>query len=167
MTKKYLIKQNYLEGKWYLRPLNKLLTKRQLWVFKLKTIRSGLAVGAFIAFIPFPGHTIMAILSASRLNLNLPVTILGTLISNPLTIGPMFYFSYRLGIDALGLEEQNFNFSFSLTWLQNSFENVWQPLLFGTFILGLSSAFLCFIAADIIWKLGLANYMKKRKKLSI
>ena len=167
MKKKYLIKKDYLEGKWYLRPLNKLLTKRQLWVFKLKTIRSGLAVGAFIAFTPFPGHTIMAILSASRLNLNLPVTILGTLICNPLTIGPMFYFSYRLGIAALGLEEQNFNFSFSLTWLQNSFENVWQPLLFGTFILGLLSAFLCFFAADIIWKFGLAKYLKKRKNRSI
>jgi|TARA_B110000014_G_C19896477_1_gene463793 hypothetical protein len=167
MIKQYLFNKNQLEGKWYIKPLANLLTKRQLWIFKLRSIRSGIAVGTFIAFIPFPGHTIMALMTANRLNLNLPATIFGTLICNPFTIGPMFYFSYQLGAYILRLEEQNFSFSFSLYWLQNSFENVWQPLLFGTLILGLLSAFISFITADIIWKLGLANYMKKRKKLSI
>ena len=160
--KKYLIKPNQIKDKWYLKPLKKILSTKELWILRGRTIKSGFALGLFIAFIPFPSHTIMAILGAARLKVNLPATILGTLVSNPLTIAPMFYAAYQLGAYILMLDEHDFNFSLSFSWLKDSLSNTWEPLLLGSFFLGLFSAIIGYFFIDILWRISIKNYLKKK-----
>tara|TARA_B110000467_G_C18213727_1_gene418990 strand:+ start:369 stop:893 length:525 start_codon:yes stop_codon:yes gene_type:complete len=162
--KKHLIKPHQIKDKWYLQPLKKILNINELWVFRGKTIKPGFALGLFIAFIPVPGHTIIAILSAARLKINLPATLLGTLICNPLTIAPMFYAAYRLGVYILRLDERDFSFSLSYSWLRDSLSNTWEPLILGSFLMGLFSAVIGYFLMDICWKISINNYLKRKSK---
>jgi len=162
--KKYLIQPDQLKDKWYLRPLKRILTTKALWTLRSKTVKPGFALGLFIAFIPFPGHTIIAILSAVRLNLNLPAMLLGTLACNPFTVGPIFYFAYRLGVYLLQLNEEAFKFSLTYAWLKNSFLDIWEPLLLGSLILGLISAITGYIVMSIFWRISIANYLKRKSR---
>ena len=162
--KKYLVQPNQIKDRWYLRPLKKILTTKALWTLRSKTVKPGFALGLFIAFIPFPVHTITAILAAARLNINLPAAILGTLACNPFTVGPMFYLAYRFGAYLLQLNEENFKFALTYTWLKNSFLNIWEPLLLGSFFLGLFSAIIGYIVMGIFWRIGIVNYLKKKSR---
>ena len=61
-------------------------------------IALGVALGFFIAFLPFIGfHMLLALLFSFILKANKVVGILSTLICNPLTIVPILFSSYLLG----------------------------------------------------------------------
>ena len=55
-------------------------------------------MGLFIAFMPIPGHMIVAIMAALLLRVNIPVAAMAVWVTNPLTVVPIFYLAYRLGV---------------------------------------------------------------------
>ena len=122
------------------------------------------ALGLFLVFMPIPGHTLIAALLALALRINIPVAALTTLISNPLTMGPIYYLAYRVGQQLLGLPPQRFTFEFSLDWLTGSFGYLWQPLLLGGALLGALAAAIGYIALDLLWRASLADYLEARRR---
>lgn len=61
-------------------------------------IALGVAVGIFVAFLPFVGtHTVTAIALASLLRVNTLIVLLGTQISNPLTLPFQLFLSAEVG----------------------------------------------------------------------
>jgi hypothetical protein len=76
----------------------------------------------------------------------------------------MFYLAYRFGAYLLQLNEKDFKFALTYTWLKNSFLNIWEPLLLGSFFLGLFSAIIGYIVMSIFWRIGIANYLKKKSR---
>ena len=86
----------------WLRWMGPVLNHPRLWHFSRKGIAMGLALGIFfgllipVAQIPFSA-TMAVVLRA-----NLPMAVASTLVTNPVTFGPVYYGAYRLGKWVLG-----------------------------------------------------------------
>jgi hypothetical protein len=119
----------------------------------------------FVAFLPFPGHMLMSALAALALRINIPVAAVTTWVSNPLTVGPMFYFAYRLGVIILDIPPQPFEMALTLDWVTHTFVNIWQPMLLGSVLLGSAAALVGYVVLDILWRLSIGNYKTRKQKL--
>ena len=63
----------------------------------------GMAVGVFVAVTPtIPFHTTIALAMAFALKASKPAAVIGVWFSNPLTIPPFYFGSYKLGMLILG-----------------------------------------------------------------
>ncbi|MDP3424371.1 MAG: DUF2062 domain-containing protein [Burkholderiaceae bacterium] len=88
----------------WLRWLGPTLHQPRLWHMSRKGIALGMAIGIFfgllipIAQIPFAAAT------AVLLRANLPTAIGSTLVTNPVTFGPVYYAAYRTGVSLVGEE---------------------------------------------------------------
>ncbi|MDP2415926.1 MAG: DUF2062 domain-containing protein [Hydrogenophaga sp.] len=107
---KYKLKQllptpETLRNNRWLSWMGPVLNHPRLWHFSRKGIAMGLALGIFfgllipVAQIPFSAT--MAVL----LRANLPMAVASTLVTNPVTFGPVYYGAYRLGKWVLGQED--------------------------------------------------------------
>ena len=73
-----------------------------IWLIRLRgtpqAIARGIAVGMVVAFTPTIGfQTLIALGTATLLNANRPVSIVPTWLTNPITIPPVYAFTYYLG----------------------------------------------------------------------
>ncbi len=95
--KRLLPTRDSLHGNRWLRWLGPALHHPRLWHMSRKGIALGVAVGMFfgllipVAQIPFSAA--LAVL----LRANLPVAMASTLVTNPVTFGPVYYGAYHLG----------------------------------------------------------------------
>lgn len=95
--KKLLPTRDSLHGNRWLRWLGPALHHPRLWHMSRKGIALGVALGMFfgllipVAQIPFSA-TLAVLLRA-----NLPVAVASTLVTNPVTFGPVYYGAYQLG----------------------------------------------------------------------
>ena len=87
------MKRQHMRDRWFLAPFQHLLHDHRLWGIRRKTVVPAFALGLFVGFMPFPGHPVWAALAALALRVNVPVAALSTFVSNPLTMGPMYYFT--------------------------------------------------------------------------
>jgi len=82
----------------FLRPFASYLGEPRLWRMNRRSVPRGVALGLFVGIImPFL-HTVIAALLAVPLRANIAVSAAVTLLINPLTIPPMYYAAYRLGM---------------------------------------------------------------------
>lgn len=161
--RKFAVKRQHVSEKWFMAPFRHLLHDQRLWGIRRRSVVPAFALGVFVAFLPIPGHMLVAALSAVALRINIPVAVVATWISNPATVGFMYYFGYRLGANLLGIEEQPFAIELSLDWLTHTFITIWQPLLLGCCILAITGALVGYAALDVIWRSSIADY-KTRKR---
>ena len=89
--RKFAFKRERLKGQWWIAPVDHLIHDPALWGIRRRTVVPAFSIGLFIAYMPFPGHVITGILMAILLRENVPVTAITTLVSNPITMGPMYY----------------------------------------------------------------------------
>jgi uncharacterized protein len=162
--RKFALKRDHFHGRWYLAPFDHLLHDPRLWGIRRRNVVPAFALGLFLVFMPVPGHMLIAALAALAFRINLPVAVLTTLVSNPLTMGPIYFLAYRVGQQLLRLPPQPFTFEFSAEWLSGSFVTLWQPLLLGGILLGALAAGLGYIALDLLWRASLADYLEARRR---
>ena len=161
--KKFAFKRHHMADLWFMAPFRHMLQDTRLWGIRRRWVVPAFAIGLFIAFMPFPGHTLAAALLALAFRVNIPVAAVSTWVSNPATMFPMYYFAYQLGSKLLGMEEQPFGFELSFDWVTHTFVNIWQPMLLGSVLLGATAAIVGYVTLDIFWRLSLADY-KNRKR---
>jgi len=163
--RKFAFKRHHLSQQWFMTPFRHLLHDHRLWGIRRQCVVPAFATGLFIAFLPFPGHTLMGALGALALRVNIPVAAVSTWASNPLTMGPMYYLAYRLGVKILDIPPKPFNFELSLDWVTHTFVNIWQPMLLGSVLLGSAAALLGYVVLDLLWRLSIGNYKARKKNL--
>ena len=129
-----------------------------LWLWKQEGTPSqrarGLAAGVFCGCYPFFGlQTIFSIGIASLVRGNHLLAAAGTLISNPLTYVPLYWFNYQLGSWLLGTKTN----AAVLNDLNRS--NLWQQgwsftqrLLLGSTVVGAVLALMLGVAAYVIFQ---------------
>lgn len=161
--RKFAVKRHALSQKWFMTPFQHMLHDHRLWGIRRKTVVPAFSLGLFVAFMPLPGHFILAAFAALALHVNIPVASLTTFVVNPVTVGPLFYFAYRVGAVLLRLEPGPFYVELSIDWLTHVFVSVWQPLLLGCVLTGAFAALFGYIALDGLWRYSIHDY-KSRKR---
>ena len=162
--RKFAFKRHQLSTQWYMSPFQNLLHDHRLWGIRRRTVVPAFAVGLFIAFMPIPGHTLTGALLALMMRVNIPVAALATWISNPLTMGPMYYFAYRLGRTLLDTPLRKFQFEMSWDWATHTFVTIWQPMLLGCVILGVVAAIAGYVTLDLLWRSSVSDYKTRKRK---
>ncbi len=119
--------------------------------------------------IPIPSQMLFAALCAIIFRANLPLSVILVWISNPLTMGPIFYFNYLIGTFLLGQKaDENLYFELSWNWMVNVLGDLWLPLYLGSVVVGLTLGMLSFIIIRILWRQQVAKHWRlrqiKRKK---
>lgn len=120
-------------------------------------------IGFFCAFLPLPGQTFIAIALALWWGANLPISILSIWISNPLTIGPMFYLTHRLGSFILGSDPIDFTVSLTWEWFSNMGAQILLPLMVGSLLSGLVFATCGYVLVNFLWRWKVVSNWEKRK----
>lgn len=163
--RKFAIKRHHFRDSRLLAPFRHLMHEPRYWGIRRRTAVPAFAVGLFIGWLPFPGHPLWGTCAALALRINIPVTVLTTFISNPLTMYPMYFAAYKLGRRLLGAPPLAFDFEMSLAWLTEKFVTIWQPLTLGCLLLGTASAVIGYVVLDLLWRASLRDYkLKKRSR---
>jgi len=156
--------QAKIRQQWFLRPFKALLHDPALWATHRRNVLRALALGIFICFIPFPIHTALAAVTALYLRVNVPVAILASWISNPLTFGPMYYGAYRVGVLMLGSSAQADPAQFSEGRLHSPFLDIWPPLLLGCVVSGLTLALVTYWLLNRLWIRRVRRRIRRRSE---
>ena len=106
--KRYLPDSESLKQQRWCRHFGGLLNHHQLWHINRSSASGGLAVGLFCGMIPGPLQMAGAIIGCLIFRVNLPIALLGTLFSNPLTIVPLYFLAYTIGAWLIGHDEAGF-----------------------------------------------------------
>ena len=163
--KKYLPHRDHLHKHARLHLFSDYLHDPNIWHIHRRSSAGGAAIGMFCAFIPFPIQTIGSAALAILFRVNLPIAVVFSLFSNPITIPPLFFFAYQLGAKLLGLKEKDVDFSFSWDWISNTFIHIWEPLLLGCFILACISSLITYFLIRLIWRINAVNKWQKRRRI--
>jgi len=161
--RKFAIKRHELAERWFMAPFRHMLHDTRLWGIRRKTVVPAFSLGLAISFMPFPGHALQAALLALALRVHIPVAVLTTFISNPVTVGPMYYYAYRLGATLLGIHPDPFVIEISWEWIQNVFLGIWLPLTLGCLLLASGAAIVGFATLDAFWRYTLHDYKSKKR----
>jgi len=163
--RKFAFKRHHMSEQWFMAPFRHLLQDHRLWGIRRRWVVPAFALGLFVAFLPFPGHTLIGALLALALRVNIPVAAVSTWVSNPLTMGPLYYFAYRLGVTILDIPPKPFNFELSLDWVTHTFVNIWQPMLLGSVLLGSAAALVGYVVLDLLWRISIGNYKTRKQNI--
>lgn len=118
----------------HLRRVRPWLDHGWLWHPTRHSVPGAVAAGMVAAMLPAPLQTLSAVFFAFRFRLHLPTALLGTLISNPFTILPIYWLAYEFG--ALLLGRPFLRFSDLQRAAANDVWSLW-PLLGWPWLLGL------------------------------
>jgi len=158
------VSRSYLrkERPWYLRPFDSLFSHPTFLSVNRRSIAGAVWVGLFIGLLPLPGQTILAILAALLLRVNAPVAAITPLVTNPVTMGPLFYWEYSLGRLILDLPPRDFAIELSWEWLTSGLLAIWKPLLLGCFIAATIVASIGYVSVSVTWRLVVAARYRRR-----
>ena len=101
-------------------------------------------IGSFCMMLPVPFQMVLGSIFAYYLRANIPLATALAWITNPLTMGPIWYGGYRFGtwilntpnMDYLIAHNQTIQIA-SLQWFTEVFPHIWLPFFLGNFILGI------------------------------
>ncbi len=134
-----------------------------LWHINKKSVSRGFAIGAFCAFIPLPGQMVLAAFLSLTFAANLPISIILTWITNPLTYTPIFFFAYKIGcfFIATSIEPEITNEKINLL---SNIKYIWEPLFLGSIILAFVGSVISYLLIRIYWRYYVIKIWSKRKK---
>lgn len=165
--RKFAFKRHHLSEQWFMTPFRHLLHDHRLWGIRRRTVVPAFSLGLFISVLPFPGHMLVSALLALFLRVNIPVAALATWANSPLTMAPVYYFSYRLGRNLLDAPLREFELALSWEWVTHTLVTIWQPMLLGSVIVASAVALVGYLTLDLIWRTSISNYKaRKRNKRS-
>lgn len=146
--------------------LGNLLHDPNVWHLNRRSVSGGFAVGLFVAWLPLPVQMIVAALLALLFRVNLPLSVVLVWVTNPVTIGPMFWFAWRVGSLLLGVEYTPILFEPSLAWFTAGIGRIWLPLTLGCLILGIISSALGYLLCRLFWRLHVVRtFLNRRHRL--
>jgi len=171
--RKHLPDADTVRSKRYVAMFGSLLDHPNLWHFNRVSVPGAVAVGLFSGLVPGPLQMITALLLAIPLKKNLPVALLMTLYTNPLTIVPLYVLAYGYGALLLGERHRDDVEPFEMDWsnlldsMRASFEwmlSLGKPLAVGLVALALTLAALGYVAARVGWRVYVVLAWRARCK---
>ncbi len=163
LIKRYTPDHETIRNHRHLRCFGKLLHDPNLWHMNRRSVSGAFAVGLFWAFLPIPMQMVAAAATAIPTRVNLPISVALVWITNPITMPPMFYFTYLVGTWILGEPPLSVDFELTMEWFTQSMGAIWQPLYLGSLVCGLIAALLGYITIRGLWRLHVIKHIKLRR----
>jgi uncharacterized protein (DUF2062 family) len=160
--KRVLPQRHTVREQWFLRPFRALLHDPALWALHRRNVLRATTVGIVAAFVPFPGQTALAGVLAVYFRCNVPVALLVSMLSNPVTIGPMYYGAYRLGLLLLGRPPVGDSPELELAGIWSQWDDILVPLLLGCAIMATLIALAARWLLNWLWVTSTRREMNQR-----
>ena len=169
--RKYLPTHESVRNHKYLGRLGAFLQHANLWHLNRHSVSGGVAVGLFAGLVPGPLQMLTAALFAIPLRVNLPIALVCTLYTNPLTIAPLYIAAYHLGTLLTGTEAQfltppEFSWSELGPWLRAVADwtaALGKPLIVGLLTLASGLAATGYILVRLSWRAAVTIAWRRRK----
>lgn len=161
----------------WLAPFAGVLLHHRLWHINRHSAAGAFAVGLFCGLIPGPLQIPSAAVACVVFHLNLPLALLTTFYSNPLTIVPLYLAAFGIGQLVLGDAQVAFTQppAFALTtglgdvvdWAKAV--SAWayglgKPLVIGLFLLASTLSATGYFAVKLIWRAYLIHAWRCRRQ---
>jgi uncharacterized protein (DUF2062 family) len=145
-----------------------------LWHLNRRTAAGGVAIGLFCGLIPGPLQMLAAGAAAVVLRMNLPIALLSTLYTNPLTIVPLYVVAYQIGAFVFGAAgrtepEPPPDWVWSQPAASAEAFADWAvglgaPLALGVFLLAVLLSALGYAVVRVLWNIHLRRAWLARKR---
>jgi uncharacterized protein (DUF2062 family) len=156
----------------WLHPFAGSLLHPRLWHLNRHSAAGAVAVGLFCGLIPGPLQMMGAALCCVLLRVNLPLALLCTLYTNPVTIVPLYVAAFALGNRIMGKGEQPFAPPPELAeaglsaWVPAVIEwmaGLGQPLALGLLLLATLLSVSGYVGVRAAWRLWLIRHWRRRQ----
>ncbi|MDC9724472.1 MAG: DUF2062 domain-containing protein [Gammaproteobacteria bacterium] len=149
----------------HLQKFGERLTEPKLWHLNRRSVAGGLALGLFIGFMPILGQMFVAAALAIFIRVNLPISVMAVWVSNPLTIAPMYFFTYKVGAWLLQIPVEQHSFTMTWEWFTHEFLTIWQPFLLGSVVCGAIASLLGIFLVRFVWRrMVIRNWNRRQEK---
>jgi uncharacterized protein len=165
MFRKYLPSAEAVRANAALRWMGPILNRPWLWKANRHTIASGAAIGLFFGVATPIAQIPLAALAAIFMRANLPVAVLCTLISNPLTFVPILVLAYTVGTSVLGVPADASTQAWATfdDWMQNA-GDIASPLIAGMLILASVGALVAYSTVHLAWRINSYIVLRRRRR---
>jgi len=172
---RFLPSPETLQRNRWLRWLGPALHHPRLWHLSRRGLALGMAVGVFFGLLIPIAQIPLSAAAAVALRANVPAAVASTLVTNPVTFGPVYYVAWRLGSAVLGAPvapdeapptPQAAPAPPDTHWWQRivgSVLGVGRPLLVGLAILACSIGLLTYFAVSWIWAIRVRWARRRRR----
>jgi uncharacterized protein len=167
LIKRYMPDQQTIRDHKHLQFLGTLLHDPNILHLNRRSVSGAFSVGLFMAFVPVPFQMVLAAIGAIVMRVNLPISVALVWITNPLTMPPIFYFSYKVGAWILQIPVRDIEFVLSMEWLMRELGAIWQPFLLGSFVSGAAFAVLGNVGIRLLWRLMVSRNWRKRQQVRV
>ena len=158
LFKKYLPTTEFIKNHKNLQFLGDKLHDPNLWHLNRRSVSIAFAVGLFAAWIPVPGQMAISATGAFYFRGNLPVAIALVWLTNPLTMPPLFYFAYLVGLNVLNLPASAF--SVETIFLSG---DILIPFLTGCLVIGILCSTAGYFGIQYFWYYNVMQRWTARK----
>ena len=133
----------------------------RLLVLRRRSVALGAGIGALASVIPLPIQIPVAVLTAVWLRAHVAVAAAATLVSNPLTVVPMWAAAWKIGTVLAGGPDAGQSWQWATVFdadlwsragLADAFSTVGPPLLFGLPVLGAALALAAYALVMLGWR---------------
>ena len=148
--RKYLPDPEVVLAKRWAAPFRPWLSHPNLWHLNRRSVSGAVAIGLFAGLIPGPVQMLAALLLAIPFRRNIPVAMIVTLYTNPLTIVPIYLLAYAFGRLLLPGAHASVTqeFEMDLDWLLA----LGKPLAVGLLGLGVIFALIGYVTTMLVWR---------------
>ncbi|MDP2793375.1 MAG: DUF2062 domain-containing protein [Sulfurisoma sp.] len=168
--RKYLPDHAAVHGNKWLAPFAVTLLHPRLWHLNRHSAAGAVAAGLFCGLIPGPFQMLGAAICALLFRVNLPLALLTSLYTNPLTIVPLYVVAFGMGKFTLGgggefVAPPDYGDAGLLVWLQSLIDwmaHLGKPLIAGLLLLASTLAFTGYVAMRLAYRLYLVRAWRHR-----
>ncbi len=172
--RKYIPDADAVRSHWLVAAFGRWLHHPNLWHFNRRSVPGAVAIGLFSGLVPGPLQMLTALLLAVPLRKNIPVALLVTLYTNPLTIVPLYVIAFEYGNLLLGRDHglaaiEPFEMNWS-DWLGSAYAmahwclSLGKPLAVGLVALALTLALAGYFVVSLGWRAYIVFAWRRRNK---
>lgn len=134
-----------------------------LWYFNRRSVPAAVAIGLFSGLVPGPFQMLVALLIAVPLRKNIPVALVTTFYTNPLTIVPLYVIAYAYGHFLMGTSVPNVHIDpLHMHW--SELVALGKPLALGLCALAFTLAAIGYAAVEIAWRVHVVRAWRRRNR---
>lgn len=147
-------KEEILASPW-MAPVRPHLQDDRLWHLERQSVARGVAAGLFMGLLMPVAQILFAVAASVFIRGNVPVSAACTLVTNPLTVPPIYYAAYQIGERLLpGALDMRWLMTDATHWFGQSMN--WAvthgtPLMTGLLLLATTSAIVGFAGVHLFW----------------